>query len=264
MPPDRDIGFDLDRIIADTFVEQVQYHETIDSTNTAALAASEQVDLQLPLLVLAGQQTAGRGRGSNTWWSATGSLTFSLLLDPTNLGILQRDWPRVSLTTGLAICLTLDEFLRDQSCCLKWPNDILLNDRKICGILVEAGVGAAGKLVIGIGINVNNSFQNAPDPLPATATSLVDSRQQESSLDEVLVHVLQQLAEQLDRLASQDPGLAADWQKRSALNGQNLEVVTEKRSYRGTCQGIDEHGALILETQDGLEQLFTGQVRTIK
>ena len=77
MPSDRDTGFDLDRLGAETFVAQVQFHETIDSTNTAALAASEQEDLQLPLLVLAGEQTAGRGRGSNTWWSATGSLTFS-------------------------------------------------------------------------------------------------------------------------------------------------------------------------------------------
>jgi len=265
VPSDRDTGFDLDRLVAETFVAQVQFHETIDSTNTAALAASEQEDLQLPLLVLAGEQTAGRGRGSNTWWSATGSLTFSLLLNPSNLGLEQRDWPRVSLTTGLATCLALDEFLAaESSCSLKWPNDVLLHDRKISGILVEAGVGAAGNLVIGIGINVNNSFQDAPDPLPTTATSLIDSTQQEFSLDAVLVQVLQQLQRQLDRLANHDPALPADWQQRSALNGRTLEVVTEKRSYRGTCQGIDEHGALTLKTEDGLEQLFSGQVQSIE
>ncbi|MFP6669779.1 MAG: hypothetical protein VB857_00065, partial [Pirellulaceae bacterium] len=98
MPPDRATDFDLERIIADTFVEQVQYHETIDSTSTAALESSQQVNLQTPLLVLADQQTAGRGRGSNTWWSATGSLTFSLLIDPAILGIDQREWPQASLT----------------------------------------------------------------------------------------------------------------------------------------------------------------------
>lgn len=264
MPSDRDTGFDLDRLITDTFVAQVQFHETIDSTNTAALAASDQDDLQLPLLVLTGQQTAGRGRGSNTWWSAPGSLTFSLLLNPSNLGIMQQDWPRISLTTGLATCLALEEFLGDHSCFLKWPNDVLLHDRKISGILVEAGAGAAGNVVIGIGINVNNSFQDAPDPLPTTATSLIDSTQQEFSLDAVLVQVLQQLQRQLDRLANHDPALPADWQQRSALNGRTLEVVTEKRSYRGTCQGIDEHGALMLKTEDGLEQLFSGQVQSIE
>ncbi len=265
MPSDRDTGFDLDRLVDETFVAQVQFHETIDSTNTAALAASEQEDLQLPLLVLAGEQTAGRGRGSNTWWSATGSLTFSLLLNPSNLGLEQRDWPRVSLTTGLATCLALDNFLAaESSCSLKWPNDVLLHDRKISGILVEAGIGAAGNLVIGIGINVNNSFQDAPDPLPTTATSLIDSTQQEFSLDAVLVQVLQQLQRQLDRLANHDPALPADWQQRSALNGRTLEVVTEKRSYRGTCQGIDEQGSLTLKTEDGLEQLFSGQVQSIE
>jgi len=264
VPSDRATSFDLERIIADTFVEQIQYHETIDSTSTAALATSGQVDLRPPLLVLAGQQTAGRGRGSNTWWSATGSLTFSLLLDPANLGIVQRDWPRVSLSTGLAICLALDELLDDQLCSLKWPNDVLLNDRKISGILVEAGAGAAGKLVIGIGINVNNSFQDAPAPLPVTATSLVDSAQQNFSLEDVLVRVLQQLARQLDRLANQDPTLAADWQQRSVLNGRTLEVTTEKHSHRGICQGIDEQGALILETTEGPLQIFAGLVREIE
>ena len=263
MTPDRATGFDLERIIADTFVEQVQYHETIDSTSTAALATSGQADLQLPLLVLAGQQTAGRGRGSNTWWSATGSLTFSLLFDPATLGIVQRDWPRLSLSAGLAICLALDELLGDQLCSLKWPNDVLLQNRKISGILVEAGAGAAGNLVIGIGINVNNSFQDAPDPLPATATSLIDFAKQHFSLDEVLVCVLQELARQLDRLANQDSTLAADWQQRSALNGRTLEVVTEKHSRQGICQGIDEQGALILETTEGPLQIFAGLVREI-
>ena len=157
MPSDRDTGFDLDRLITDTFVAQVQFHETIDSTNTAALAASDQDDLQLPLLVLTGQQTAGRGRGSNTWWSAPGSLTFSLLLNPSNLGIMQQDWPRISLTTGLATCLALEEFLGDHSCFLKWPNDVFVNDRKVSGILIENQVrgGQISSAIVGIGINVN-------------------------------------------------------------------------------------------------------------
>jgi len=264
VPSDRATGFDLERIIADTFIEQVQYHETIDSTSTAALTTSGQADLQLPLLVLAGQQTAGRGRGSNTWWSATGSLTFSLLLDPTTLGLVQRDWPRASLSTGLAICLALDELLGTPSCSLKWPNDVLLNDRKISGILLEAGAATAGNLVIGIGINVNNSFRDAPAPLPATATSLVDSVNQNFSLEKVLIRVLQELARQLDRLANQDTTLATDWQQRSALNGRTLEVVTEKHTRQGICQGIDQHGALILETMEGPVQIFTGQVRAIE
>jgi len=76
--------------------------------------------------------------------------------------------------------------------------------------------------------------------------------------------VLQQLDQQLGRLANHDPDLPANWQQRSALNGRTLEVATEKRSYRGTCEGIDENGALMLKTQDGLERLFTGQVQSIE
>lgn len=264
MPPDRATDFDLERIIADTFVEQVQYHETIDSTSTAALESSQQVNSQTPLLVLAGHQTAGRGRGSNRWWSAAGSLTFSLLLDPAILGIDQRDWPQASLTTGLAICLALDELLDDQLFSLKWPNDVLLNDRKISGVLVEAGAAAAGHLVLGIGINVNNSFQDAPDPLPMTATSLIDTREREFPLEEVLVSVLQQLARQLERLSSHDPTLATDWQQRSSLTGRTVEVVTEKHRRQGICQGIDEEGALILATTEGTARIFAGLVQEVE
>ncbi|HIA20802.1 MAG TPA: biotin--[acetyl-CoA-carboxylase] ligase, partial [Planctomycetaceae bacterium] len=213
MPPDRATDFDLERIIADTFVEQVQYHETIDSTSTAALESSQQVNLQTPLLVLAGQQTAGRGRGSNTWWSATGSLTFSLLIDPAILGIDQREWPQASLTTGLAICLALDELLDDQLLSLKWPNDVLLNDRKISGVLVEVAPRSPRGLVIGIGINVNNSCQSGPAELQSLATSMADASKQEFELDQVLIRVLQQLEKQLTRLINHDPNLIDDWQQ---------------------------------------------------
>ncbi len=257
MPSDRATGFDLERIIADTFIEQVQYHETIDSTSTAALATSGQANLQLPLLVLAGQQTAGRGRGSHQWWSATGSLTFSLVINPSDLGIEPQDWPRASLTTGLALCLALDELLESPALTMKWPNDVFLDQRKISGILLE---GTAGKLVIGIGINVNCSFQEAPAPLPSTATSLFDVTGRKFSLDDVLIRILQQLDQQLRRLACNDTTLLTDWQQRCQLTGRTLEVSTGNQQVTGVCQGIDQQGALLLMTETGLVPIVSGTI----
>ncbi len=261
MPPDAVAPFDLKRIVAETWVQQVQYHESVDSTNTTALAAGLQENLDTPLLVLAAQQTAGRGRGSHQWWSATGSLTFSLVINPSDLEIEPRDWPKASLTTGLALCLALDELLESPALTLKWPNDVFLDRRKISGVLLE---GTAGRLVIGIGINVNCSFQDAPAPLPSTATSLFDATGRNFSLDDVLIRILQQLDQQLRRLACNDTTLLTDWQQRCQLTGRRLEVSTENRQVTGVCQGIDQHGALVLMTETGLTTILSGTITELE
>ena len=261
MPPDAVAPFDLERIVAETWVQQVQYHESVDSTNTTALAACLQENLDTPLLVLAAQQTAGRGRGSHQWWSATGSLTFSLVINPSDLEIEPRDWPKASLTTGLALCLALDELLESPALTLKWPNDVFLDRRKISGVLLE---GTAGRLVIGIGINVNCSFQDAPAPLPSTATSLFDATGKNFSLDDVLIRILQQLDQQLRRLACNDTTLLTDWQQRCQLTGRRLEVSTENRQVTGVCQGIDQHGALVLMTETGLVPVVSGTITELE
>ena len=263
MSHDRAAAFDLERIVEETFVEQVRYHPSIDSTNTAALDYCQEADLQTPLLVIAAEQTAGRGRGSNTWWSAAGALTFSLVLDPVELNLLPRNWPKASLTTGLAICLALDHFLPDATSFLKWPNDVYLQSRKLSGVLVEVGPRSSQRLILGIGINVNNSCHSGPAELRALATSMTDATGKEFSLDQVLICVLQQLEKQLIRLINNDPILIEDWQQRCALTGHTVEVVTESRLTTGVCQGIDTDGALLLQTEKGRTRIFSGVVRKV-
>jgi len=179
--------FDSARIVRESFVQQVRYHETIDSTNDDALEFCRNNPCPVPLLVVTSRQTAGRGRSSNQWWSTTGALTCSLVIRPDDFGIAEREWPKASLTTGLSICLALDTLAGEQEVSLKWPNDVWMNRRKICGILIEVGGRRpAPTLVIGIGINVNNSFSGAPDELREIATSLVDTTGTVFDLTEVL------------------------------------------------------------------------------
>jgi len=253
--------FDLERVVAETLVQQVQYHESVDSTNTTALAACQQENLVTPLLILAANQTAGRGRGSHQWWSAAGSLTFSLVINPSDLEIEPRDWPRASLTTGLALCLALGELLESPALTLKWPNDVFLDHRKLSGVLLE---GTAGWLVIGIGINVNCSFREAPGSLRSTATSLLDATGKKFSLDDVLIRTLQQLELQLRRLTCNDTTLLTDWQQRCQLTGRKIEVSTENRQVTGVCQGIDQHGALVLMTETGLTTILSGTITELE
>ena len=256
---------DSARIVRESFVQQVRSHETIASTNDDALEFCRNKPCPVPLLVVTSRQTAGRGRGSNRWWSSAGALTFSLVIQPAHFGILERQWPKASLTTGLSICRALDSLAGRQEVTLKWPNDVWMNGRKICGILIEVGGRRPPTtLVIGIGINVNNSFAGAPDELPGIATSLVDTTGTMFDLTEVLVVVLRELERQLARLRDDDPGLAMEWQARCALRGRSLELESGRQRVQGTCLGIDADGALRLQTSVGQERFFGGVVTQIR
>ena len=262
---DVDNNFDFDRIVEESLVEQVRYHAAIHSTNNDALEICQDNEVRAPLLVVTSQQTAGRGRGSNHWWSAAGALTFSLVIRPADFGLTEQQWPKASLTTGLSICLALDELAPNEDVTLKWPNDVLVNRRKICGVLVEVG-GArpSPALVIGIGINVNNSLKCGPEELADSATSLVDATGSYFELNDVLISVLRHLERQITRLRNDDPMLPSEWQRRCALRGRSIDVATGHRSRTGRCQGIDEDGALVLLTEAGLERFFGGVVARIR
>ncbi|TWU08858.1 Bifunctional ligase/repressor BirA [Symmachiella macrocystis] len=261
---DGGLPFDLERIIAETFVGEVDYHETVDSTNDVALAHCRRRAVDGPLLVLAAQQTRGRGRGANSWWSVAGSLTFSLIISPTGLGVSQERWPQASLTTGLSVCLALDHVVPGIRSALKWPNDVFLNGGKVCGILVEVAEGSTQSLVLGIGINVNNSFVDAPPELTTIATSLADATGREFDRTEVLIALLKQFETQFRRLAANDPQLPADWLQRCALRGLTVTIETPTHRTTGRCAGIDPQGALVLETVEGPERFFGGVITSFE
>ena len=257
---DGGLPFDLERIIAETFVGEIDYHETVESTNDVALAHCRHRAVDGPLLVLASQQTRGRGRGANSWWSADGALTFSLIIEPARLGVSQERWPQASLTTGLSVCLALDNVVPGIGSALKWPNDVFLDGRKVCGILVEVGDGSTQSLVLGIGINVNNGFADAPAELTTIATSLADATGRAYDRTDVLITLLQQFETQFRRLAAADPQLPADWQQRCALRGLIVTIETQTDRTTGRCAGIDPQGALVLHTADGPAKFFGGVI----
>jgi BirA family biotin operon repressor/biotin-[acetyl-CoA-carboxylase] ligase len=167
------------------------------------------------------------------------------------------------LTTGLSVCAALELLLPRAEISLKWPNDVHLEGRKVCGVLVEVGPWASDLLVLGIGVNVNNSLELAPDELKSIATSLIDFTGRHLELTEVLICVLRQLEIQLARLGGGDPGLAADWHSRCVLRGRTVAVDSGARTTIGVCQGIDEEGALVLLTEGGPARLFGGVVAGI-
>ena len=249
------------QIIAQTFVKQVEFHADIGSTNDRAIdLAAAEVSSETPLLIWALQQTAGRGRGANRWWASEGALTFSVLLDTRDLGLPQARWPQVSLTTGLAVCAALQELLPQAEIGLKWPNDVFLHGRKICGILVEIPPRQSGKLIVGIGINVNNSLTTAPAELWPTATALCDASNRTWDLSAVLIQVLLQLDQHLQQLVVNDPELPESWNARCFLRGRLVHHTVGDRITIGMCQGVDQQGALLLQTEAGLSRVMGGVI----
>jgi BirA family biotin operon repressor/biotin-[acetyl-CoA-carboxylase] ligase len=257
-------ALDLVRVKNSPFVAEVEWHATIPSTNDRALELAPREALPTPFLIACGEQTAGRGRGSNRWWSGPGALLFSLVLDPGQVGSagLRTDhWPRVALTAGVALCEALGALAPHLSGGLKWPNDVLLAGKKLAGILVEippTRPPAPRRLVLGMGINVNNSLAEAPADVRAVGTALCDASGLEFDPTEVLIAWLDRFAGNLGRLAADDPALPLGWQSRCVLSGRTIELLAGDRLVRGTCRGIDTDGALLLETAAGPERLYAG------
>ena len=153
--------FDLDRIRPRGLCGEVEFHAEIGSTNDRAAELACGGQLACPVLVLAAHQTGGRGRGSNRWWSAPGALTFSLVLDAQHVGLPTERWPQIALAAGAAVGDASSNRFRKRRR-LKWPNDVYLAGKKTGGILVEVPADGRGQLIVGIGVNVNNSLAALP------------------------------------------------------------------------------------------------------
>ena len=255
-------AFDVDRILRDTFAAEVDYYPTVTSTSDLARHRASQETLpRSPFLVLAPEQTAGRGRLQREWWSAPGALTFSLMIRDPFPDLPRRRWPTVSLTSALAVIEALDRRLPAPKPHLRWPNDIYVAEQKLCGILPELiEVGGASWLILGIGINVNNSAAAAPPEIQQLACSLVDLTATEHELTDVLVDVLEALERHLARLREDDVRLADEWQTRCGQQGATLTVGRGSDKFTGTCAGIDREGRLLLDTESGRQAFDSGTV----
>jgi BirA family biotin operon repressor/biotin-[acetyl-CoA-carboxylase] ligase len=288
------------QIRAATCVRHVEIHETIGSTNDRAAELARAAQVETPALVVARLQTAGRGRGRNTWWAGDGALTFSLLLDTEMICLAPKEWPRLSLATAVGVCDALGILLAQQAeassplnravpdaalmapaiavgletrparrallCGLqiKWPNDVLLHGGKVCGILIESPAGTASaknQLILGIGINVNNRWRDAPAKVMRRGATLGDASERQFDLQNVLIGVLNSLSFRFDQLRGRDPELSIAWQQLDFLSGQFVTVEGEGRRIEGRCVEIQADGALVVDTLFGRQRFYSGSIQ---
>lgn len=228
---------------------------TTDSTNRLALDMGRK-GAPHGQTILAEAQTSGRGRLGRTWTSPAGKgIYLSLILRP-KLELSQVS--KLTLAAAVAAAEALEAFgMRNVQ--IKWPNDLLIQGQKVCGILTEmvAEADRVECVILGIGINVNSTAAD----LPAHATSLKLEAGKTFDRSALTAELLNRLEERLNQVAGRawDETRAA-WNRRSAVKGRTVKVTTLSEAVQGTAQGIDLSGALLVKTRDGLKKIYSGDV----
>ncbi|PYV90963.1 MAG: biotin--[acetyl-CoA-carboxylase] ligase [Acidobacteria bacterium] len=252
----------IDPMIKGTiFSKQVHHFFSIGSTNTAAMEAGA-AGAPEGSVFLAEEQTAGRGRAAHSWHSAQGSGIYcSVLLRPS---LPPSEVLLLSLAAALAVRSAIAEIQSAFAPDLKWPNDLMLGEKKVCGILTEmnAEPTRVRYLVIGIGINVNQA--SFPPALQGQATSLRMATGSEWSRVELCAALLKSLHREYAEFVRSPASRSAIVQRFSAnspmVRGRAVRVE-ENGEFEGTTDGLDERGFLRVRTANVLLTVMSGTVR---
>lgn len=247
----------------DVLTPTIVRFDSLPSTNVEA--ARRAIDgAEEGLCIVAAEQTHGRGRLGRQWASPKGAgLYFSILFRPT---FPQSSWPLLTLMAGVAVQDALWESC-DLRTDIKWPNDVLAGEKKLCGVLAETvETRKGGAVVVGIGINLSqNSF---PPELRDVATSVESVSQKPANVELVTGNLVKALSSHYRKLQMQDglTNLLNDWCSRSSYcRGKRITVTESSDSFVGTTRGIETDGALIVETDSGeLKFVRAGDVSSVR
>ncbi len=252
-------SYDLGRLREQLAPAKLLHAASVTSTNDWAKREVESGSIDAPALVLADRQSAGRGRGKNTWWSAGGNV-FATFVIPQNAHIALG---LVPLLAGLAVRRAL---VRETSCDgigLKWPNDLLVGGRKIAGLLCER---LRRVDLIGIGVNVNADSRDAPAELRKRITSL----RQLTGKPWVLEDIVCAISHELNlALSVQSEGavheMMQEYLRHHWPTGKDIELVdTDQAPYlAGRCYGLDPQGRLLVDTGRAVHAVLAGSIVSV-
>jgi BirA family biotin operon repressor/biotin-[acetyl-CoA-carboxylase] ligase len=244
------------------FGKYIFFSREVDSTNNWAKKLAE-VDAPDGTVAIAETQTAGRGRLNRKWYSPKGGLWFSVILRPS---FKPSETVKLVFLASLAVAETLRELYRLKAE-TKWPNDVLVDGRKVCGVLCETKtVGEKVEyVVLGIGVNANfNVDKELPKELRETATSLENVLGRKVALEELFKALLEKM-EWLHQVFLKEgfTPILEKWKGYATFLGCEVEVFIggEGEKLEGTALDIDTDGALILRLKDGsIRRVFVGDL----
>jgi len=246
-----------------TWPAPIEYFDGVTSTNDVARERAREGAAHLSV-VLAGDQSAGRGRQGREWISPPGNLFLSVLLRPPDRF---PDAGLIPLAAGVAVSEALDAFgVRAR---LKWPNDLVVAEKKIGGLLAEASSGGAGieSVVLGVGVNLSLDPAAAPAELRDVITSVKAESGRVVAPEEAAAETLARVAVWYHALAREGAAtVLAAWRARSVpWWGRPVEVRSGQRLVRGVARGVDDRGALLLDLEGGTRAaLLSGEARELR
>ena len=242
------------------FGRKISRFDQVQSTNDLVRDAAEQGEAE-GLVIAAQEQLAGRGRMGRRWIVPRGtSLQCSILLRPP---LAPQHASRLMQMAALAVARTLERELHLQPT-LKWPNDVLLDGKKVCGILTESSIvgETLAYVILGIGLNVNYTMRAYPElaPFATTLQDVLGYAVELPCLERALLHESDALYARICNGES----LVDEYRARLAMLGQPIRVLERGEILQGIAEDVDADGALILKQDDTRVKLLAGDVTIIK
>jgi BirA family biotin operon repressor/biotin-[acetyl-CoA-carboxylase] ligase len=237
---------------------KILVYDSTSSTNDIAAEYAKNKEND-GLAIFAEEQTAGRGRAGTKWHSSRGdSILCSIVLTESKCNA-----ELLSLTCAVAVAETIGKVARFEAK-IKWPNDIILNGKKVAGILLESKPNNGGSVyILGIGINCHQEKDSFPPELQTTATSIdIESR---TICDRISLakRLLASIDHWLEVAQQTSKEVTEQWQKLSTQLGQRVTLIFNGRKFTGNCTGIDPKKGLILQLDTGGVRMFDATHTTI-
>ncbi len=262
---DERVGYQLicedDLRLAGIYLQDIstKYHfdicflEKVTSTQDIAKELMREQEIH-SILVIAEEQSRGRGRLDRRWISTPGGIwmTFALRIRLQGVKI-----PILGMTGAVSVAKAIEN-ITSLNAKVKWPNDVLVNGRKVCGILIEASLSDAEALIcMGIGLNVNNDI---PKDLVPSATSLKAILKKPVPRLWLLRAILLQLCPRIPIVIEDPSNILDEWRKLSSTLRKRVKVVLHERTIIGKAVDIADDGSLILLTSEGLKKIAVGDI----
>jgi BirA family biotin operon repressor/biotin-[acetyl-CoA-carboxylase] ligase len=247
---------------------KVEVFEKIGSTNDDAMRRGAEGEKE-GLVIIAEVQEKGRGRLGRTWESPPGvNILMSVLLRP---GVSPEAAPVITLLSAVAVARAVEKETGLQTR-IKWPNDLEVKGKKLCGILTQMSVRTGVKaheglehVVSGIGLNVNMAPGNFPGDLAQGATSILAELGRPVERSRLTIRLMEELErEYMNFLSGKKKDIFEEWHKRARMRGQDVKVLLDGKVIEGRMKDLDDHGALLLETKEGVRRILAGDVQWMR
>ena len=241
---------------------EIHHFAEVTSTNDVAKELATK-GAEEGTVVISETQTLGRGRLGREWASPEGGIWFSTILRPE---VAPKDASKLTFVAAVAVARAIREaFNLDAE--VKWPNDVLISEKKVCGILTETSTkgDVVNFVVVGVGINANVSLDSFPESLRNSLTSLKEELEEEIEREEFLRALLEELEQYYTMFMRKKFDLILEeWRNLAGFLGQYVEVLSFDEKIRGRAVNVDRNGALMIKLENGTVKKVTSGDVTVR